>query len=281
MDRKDEIRRFLTSRRARVQPDQVGLPIYTSRRRVPGLRREEVAMVAGVSAEYYAQLERGDLGAASEGVLAGLDRALLLDGAERQYLRVLARSAPVDEATSVPESPEVRPAVRQVLDTIGGAAAFVRNRRLDYVAQNALGRALLAPMYDHAGEGPVNQALFVFCCQEARTFYDDWPRAAAGMTAMLRLYAGSTSVTDGLPQLIDELSARSETFREHWERHDVRLSGAGVKRFNHPLVGPVDVAVEAMQLNADPELTLLVATVEPGSASAAALAELELATATA
>ncbi|MFN2466513.1 MAG: helix-turn-helix transcriptional regulator [Gaiellaceae bacterium] len=274
MDLRAEIRTFLTTRRARVRPEQVGLPLPGSRRRVPGLRREEVAVLAGVSVEYYIQLERGDLGSASDGVLAGLDRALRLDEAERQHLRALARGASGVPVASASGSASVRPGVQQVLDAIDGAAAFVRNRRLDYLGCNLLGRKLFAPMYENAEDEPVNQARFVFFDPAATSFYEDWPRAAADATAMLRLYAGATAAQDGVSELIDELSAGSASFREHWERHDVRLSSARPRRFIHPHVGPLELSIESMQLNADPHLTLLVATAAPGSSSASALTAL-------
>src|SRR5216683_4281697 len=162
MDTKSEISEFLTSRRARITPDQVGLHTYGTRR-VPGLRREEVAVLAGVSVPYYTRLERGDINGVSDSVLEALARALELDDAERAHLSDLARAAQPTGARPRQRRAKqlVRPEVQWTLDAITGAAAFVGNNRLDILAANQLGRALFSELY--AGPArPVNTARFVF-----------------------------------------------------------------------------------------------------------------------
>ena len=265
MDTRTEIREFLTSRRARITPDQAGLPVYGSRR-VPGLRREEVAVLAGVSVPYYTRLERGDVSGVSASVLEALVRALQLDEAERAHLFDLARAA---QATVAPRRPRparqrVRPAVQQILDAITGAAAFVRNDRLDILGGNTLGHALYSEMFIGPAR-PVNTARFVFLDPRARDFYVDWERAATDVVAVLRSAAGRDPHDRGLSDLVGELSTQSEPFRTRWAAHNVRFHLNGVKHFNHPVVGELSLNFERMDLAADPGLTLFTYTAEPGS----------------
>jgi transcriptional regulator with XRE-family HTH domain len=272
MVRRGEIRDFLISRRAKVTPEQAGLRVIEgSARRVPGLRREEVARLAGVSADYYTQLERGDVDGASDSVLNAIARALHLDDAERLHLFDLARP---DAVTPAPAAPGViRPSVQRTLDAFTEGMALVRNRRWDYLAANALGRAVYAEIFD-GRTGPPNHARYVFLDDRARTFFDDWAAVAHDTARILRSEAGRDQRDAGPAEVIEELSAVSAEFRDVWAQHDVRLPAAGRHHFNHPEVGPLDLTFEAAALRADPGLTLLFATADPGSSTDAALRRL-------
>jgi transcriptional regulator with XRE-family HTH domain len=271
VDNRTEVREFLASRRARITPEQAGLPVYGGHRRVPGLRREEAALLAGVSVDYYTRLERGHLNGVSEEVLEALARALQLTEAERAHLFDLARAAN-DRAGRRRRAvnARVRPTVQRILDAMTGAPAIVRNGRLDYLAANQLGRALYAPVFDSPAQ-PANSARFAFLDPRAADFYDDWDGVANELVAVLRGEAGRNPYDKGLSDLIGELSTRSETFRTRWAAHDVRLHRTGTKRLHHPVVGDLVLAYEAMELPADPGLTLQAYSVEPGSPSADAL----------
>jgi len=267
MDNRTEIRDFLTSRRAKITPEEAGLAVYGGNRRVTGLRREEVAMLAGVSVDYYTRLERGSLGGVSEGVLDALARALQLDDAERAHLFDLARSASATaQARRRPAGHRIRPGVQRILDSMTSAPAWVRNARMDFLAANRLGLALYHPMITSAVR-PVNNARFTFLDPCSREFYPDWERAANDLVAMLRTEAGRNPFDKGLIELVGELSTRSEDFRTRWAAHDVRFHRIGTKRLHHPVVGDLELSYEAMALIADEGLTLLAYTAEPGSRS--------------
>jgi transcriptional regulator with XRE-family HTH domain len=268
MDHRSEIRDFLTTRRARITPEQAGLPAYGTTRRVPGLRREEAAMLAGVSVDYYTRLERGNLSGVSESVLESLVRGLRLDDAEREHLYDLARQAnksarPARRRTT----PAVRPVVQHLLDAMTDAPAYVRNGRLDILAANSLGRAVFAPVF----EGPPNLARFVFLNPAAQEFYRDWEQLAEDVVALLRGEAGRSPYDRDLTDLIGELATRSERFRTWWAAHNVRLHRSGVKRLHHPLVGDLSLAYESMELTADQNLRLNAYSAEPGSPDQQAL----------
>jgi transcriptional regulator with XRE-family HTH domain len=269
VERRHDIREFLMSRRARVTPEQAGIYVLDGDvRRVPGLRREEAAELAGVSADYYTQLERGDLDGASDSVLNAVARALRLDDAERLHLFDLARP---DAAARLPASEGViRPSVRRTLDAFTGGMALVRNRRWDYLAANALGRAVYAEIFD-GRIGPPNHVRYVFLDDRARTFFDDWPAVAHDTARILRSEAGRDPHDRETASLVEELADTSAEFPAIWSQHDVRLPAAGLHRFHHPLVGQLDLTFEAAALRADPGLTLLLATAEPGSPTEAAL----------
>jgi transcriptional regulator with XRE-family HTH domain len=270
VDTRSEIREFLTSRRARLTPDQVGLPAYGGRR-VPGLRREEVAVLAGVSVPYYTRLERGDMSGVSESVLDALARALHLDDAERAHLFDLARAAhPATAPRRRPVKQRVRPSVQWTLDTMTGAAAFVRNGRLDVLAANQLGRALYSEMYV-APTGQVNVTRFVFLDPRAQDFYVDWERSANECVAVLRAAAGRDPYDRDLSDLVGELSTRSEAFRTRWAAHNVRFHDTGVKHFHHPVVGDLSLSFNRMDLAADPGVMIFAYVAEPGSRSEEAL----------
>jgi transcriptional regulator with XRE-family HTH domain len=234
VDIRSEIREFLTSRRARITPDQVGLPSYGPLR-VPGLRREEVAVLAGVSVPYYTRLERGDMSGVSESVLGALAAALQLDDPERAHLLDLARAA--NPTPSRPRRRQakqrVRAEVQWTLDAITGAAAFVSNERLDILAANQLGRALYSELYA-APARPVNTSRFVFLDPRAEASYGDWDRVATETVAILRSAAGRDPYNRDLSDLVGELATQSEPFRARWATHNVRFHTAGVKQFNHP-----------------------------------------------
>src|SRR3954452_6041768 len=271
MDTKQEIREFLTSRRARITPDQVGLATYGPRR-VPGLRREEVAVLAGVSVPYYTRLERGDMNGASESVLNALAGALQLDDAERAHLLDLARATHPTPAPARrrPAKQRVRPEVQWTLDAITGAAAFVGNERLDILAANQLGRALFSELYA-APARPVNHARFVFLDPRAESFYADWERAASDSVAILRWAAGRDPHDRDLSDLVGELATQSEAFRTRWAAHNVRFHATAVKHFHHPVVGDLNLSFNRLDIAADHGLTLFTYAAEPGSRSEEAL----------
>src|SRR3954462_3365794 len=269
MDAANDIAEFLTTRRAKIMPDQAGLPSY-GKRRVPGLRREEVASVAGMSVEYYKRLERGNVSGASELVLEGLARALELDDAERAHLFDLARAAnPVTPKRSRPVKQKVRPVVQRILDQIA-APATVRNARVDYLGANALGRALYAPVFD-GREQPPNSARFTFLDPAAADFSPEWDRVATELVAHLRSEAGRNPYDRQLSDLIGELSTRSAEFRVRWAAHNVRYHRTGTKRIHPPVVGDLDLAYESMDLSADDGLSIAIFAAEPGSATEQAL----------
>ena len=270
MDAKDEIREFLTSRRAKLTPDEVGLTSYGPRR-VPGLRREEVAVLAGVSVPYYTRLERGNLSGVSESVLEALARALQLDDAERAHLFDLARAAqPAAPKRRRRTQQRVRPSVQRVIDAMTRAPAFVQNGRLDILAANALGQALFSELYVDPVR-PVNPARFVFLSPRAPDFYGDWERAANDTVAILRTEAGRDPYDSALSDLVGELSTRSEEFRTRWAAHNVRIHRTGAKDLHHPVVGDLTLTYEMLDLSADSGLVIVTYTAEPGSKSAEAL----------
>jgi transcriptional regulator with XRE-family HTH domain len=266
----DEIRDFLLSRRGGISPEQAGLPRY-GERRVAGLRREEVAQLAGISVEYYTRLERGNARGYSNDVLAAVADALQLDDAEREHLFDLVHSANARRgAHPSPSSQPLRPGVQRLLDALVTAPAYVWNSRLDIVATNPLGRALSALIFDRPGRPP-NSARFIFLDPAAREFFPDWEQLAHDAVAMLR--AGA--VQNPGDALVGELSAASEVFRDMWDAYDVRRRRTGKKRFCHPVAGLLTVEFESMTPAGHPGLRLVAGTAEPGSRSEAALRFLE------
>jgi transcriptional regulator with XRE-family HTH domain len=265
---KADVRDFLVTRRARITPEQAGLTFYGGNRRVPGLRREEVAMLAGVSADYYTRLEKGNLTGVSDTVLEAIAGALQLDEAERLHLLDLARAANTSPARAASRhtAQQVRPATQLILDGMTESPAFIRNGRLDVLAINVLGRALYSPAFTVPGQ-PVNLARFRFLDPAARDFYPDFADSAHTTVALLRTEAGRDPFNKSLTGLIGELSTRSEEFRALWAAHDVRLHRTGLKHFRHPVVGTLDLLFEAMALEADEGLTLTAYTAEPGTPS--------------
>jgi transcriptional regulator with XRE-family HTH domain len=274
MDTDQEIRDFLTSRRGRLTPQRAGLPVYGRSRRVPGLRREEVALLAGISVEYYTRLERGNGRGVSDDVLDAVSRALQLDEAEHAHLMDLVRTANQERPRRrAPTPAKVRPSISRMVDAMGRLPAFVTNGRLDVLYANRLGEALYSEQYRDPVRPP-NSARFLFLDGKARTFFRDWEATAQDIVAALHGEAGRNPYDRTLSDLIGLLSTRSEEFRTWWARHDVRFHRTGTKRFHHPLVGELTLAYERLELPADPGLALVAYSAEPGSASEAALAEL-------
>lgn len=271
-DHRTEIRDFLASRRAKITPEQAGLPT-SGRRRVPGLRREEVAVLAGVSTEWYTRLEKGHISGVSEEVLAAVATALQLDEDERTYLFDLARAArPARRTPSRRRDVDIPPRVQWMLGSITMSAAFVRNGRLDVIAHNALGRVLHAPMFDSPTtdrRGRANFARFHFLDPGSRDFFVDWEAGAAATVALLRAEAGREPHDRILRELIGELSTLSADFRTMWAAHDVRIRHEGVKRLRHPEVGSLELTYQSLDLPLSPRTAhdLNIYTAEPGSQS--------------
>jgi transcriptional regulator with XRE-family HTH domain len=271
VDAQHEIHEFLTSRRARLTPEQVELPTYGDQRRVPGLRREEVALLAGVSVDYYNRLERGQVAGASNHVLNGIARALQLDDAERTHLLDLVRAV---HGTAAPRSRstggQVRPSMQWMLDAMDGSPAFLRNRRLDILAVNPLGRALYSVLYDTPDQ-PVNICRFIFLDPRAPELFVEWDASATQCVGVLRAHAGQDPSDRELADLVGELSTRSEAFRTRWAGHNVRFHDTGIKRFHHPGVGDLSLSFNRMEVSADPGLTVLAYAAQPGSRDEQAL----------
>ncbi|MGN8245170.1 helix-turn-helix domain-containing protein [Cellulomonas soli] len=276
MDQRDEVRDFLASRRARLSPADVGLPAGTGRRRVAGLRRDEVAVLAGVSSEYYARLERGNLAGVSDSVLDALAGALRLDDAELAHLRNLARAAsqPARKRRTPARPAPVRQSLCRVLDAMGTVPAYVRDSRMDILAANALAKELHAPVFryaEHTGTTP-NTARFAFLDPAGRDFYPDWETVSRDCVAVLHAAAGLNPYDKPLSDLVGELSTRSETFRTLWATHDVRVHRTGLKRLHHPAVGVLELDYDVMELVQEPGVLLIAYSAAPGTPAADRLA---------
>ncbi|MHA6739082.1 helix-turn-helix transcriptional regulator [Rhodococcus erythropolis] len=269
-DNRAEIREFLSTRRAKITPQQAGLPPGGGRRRVPGLRREEVAVLAGVSTEWYVRLEKGHIGGVSDDVLDAVAKALRLNEAERIHLFNLARAAKPRRPQRRRAPSAVRPSIARLLESMVGTPAYVRNARNDVLAYNPLFRALYAPLFDDP-VNPPNFVRFTFLDPRTHDFYPDWDEAADGMVAMLRTEAGRNPHDRDLYDLVGELATRSDNFRTRWAGHDVRLHQSGTKRIKHPVVGLIEIDFDALELPADPGLVITTYSAEPGTPSADAL----------
>jgi hypothetical protein len=270
MDNREEVREFLTSRRARITPERAGLP-SGPRRRVPGLRRSEVAALADMSVEYYAKLERGSLAGVSPAVLEAVARALQLDDVERAHLLHLAQAADGSDALSRPRHrPSPRGALHRslqwTLDAITAGPAVVCNGRMDVLAANPLGRAFYSGLFANPGN-QANLARFNFLDPASRRFYPDWELFCDMAVAVLRREAGRDPHDKDLHDLVGELSTRSADFRTRWGAHNVRRHGTGTKHFHHPAVGDLTLAFESLDLAAEPGLGMTIYTAEPGSPS--------------
>lgn len=259
---------FLRARRARVTPLDAGLPIDLGRRRVPGLRREEVASLAGVSVDYYVQLERGRTHGVSRAVWAAVARALRLDDVERAHLEDLL-AAETGAPRSVPPSPQrVGPALRALLESLGDLPAAVQGRRLEVLAFNPMFAALYP---DFVAGNDRSMARYILLDPSARRLYPEWDDVSRNMVAVLRLYAGSHPDDPELPGLIADLSRGSEVFRQEWTSHSVVEHARGHKRFHNPLVGELTLAYETLEVLGDRDQTLLVFTPAAGSRDEEAL----------
>lgn len=269
MDQRAELSEFLRSRRARLQPEDVGLPQLGRHRRVPGLRREELAQLAGVSVAYYTRLEQGNGRNVSTEVLDAIARALRLSDAERDHLTHLAKPKQ-KKHRRMGRPQQLRPAVQHLMDAMEGVPAYVVGRRLDILGWNRMARALLG---DLAALPPQerNVARLVFLDPNARDLYVDWECKATEVVSVLRMYAGCSADDPQLPGLIGELSVRSEEFRKLWAAHTVQDKGHGTKRLHHPLVGEMTLAYETMKLPDDHDLSLVTYHAEPGTRSAESL----------
>ena len=268
MDNRAEVRDFLRSRRDKITPQDAGI-IGGSNRRVPGLRREEVAFLAGVSVDYYARLERGNLAGASDEVLDAIATVLRLDEAETAHLHDLADAAQPRSARAHPPAREtrLRPSLQRFLDSVTGSAVWIRDDRMDFIAGNPLGRAVFAPVMDDPASRGGNNALFTFLSPAARSYYTHWERGADDIAATLRLTAGRRPRDKRLSDLIGELITRSDEFGRRWASHNVRFHRTGSKQLRHPMVGELDLVYEALLLPDDPGWTMFAFTAEPGSAS--------------
>ncbi|MYT72577.1 MULTISPECIES: helix-turn-helix transcriptional regulator [unclassified Streptomyces] len=254
---------FLRSRRARIRPEEVGLPEY-GRRRVPGLRREEVAQLAGVSVDYYIRLEQGRGTSVSDAVLDAVARVLRLDATEQAYLRSVARPAQGGRRRETAQ--RVRPGLRLLLDTIDRAPAFVLGRRMDVLAWNALGDALLG--FSAMAPKDRNMPRQVFLEPAVRELYPQWAAVAAETVAHLRLDAGLHPGDPHLARLVGELSLASADFRRLWADHQVKRKTTGAKRMLHPVVGELTLPYETLTVSGEPDQSLVVYTPEPGSVTA-------------
>lgn len=275
VDNRAEIREFLATRRAKLRPEELGLPVGGGARRVPGLRREEVAVLAGVSIEWYIRLEKGNAKGVSDEVLHAVATALQLDEAERLHLFDLARASRKTGSPARPARPTsavIRPSVQRILDSMTTAPAIVRNARQDILAANELGRALYAPVFT-SRDDPPNLVRFCFLDDRAIDFYPGWDGVARQTAAVLRADAARYPGDRLTNELIGDLATRSEHFRRFWAEHDVRLHTTGTKRFQHPLVGYLELTFESLPLPTDDDrgLVLTCCTAEPGSPAADAL----------
>lgn len=275
MDMGREIRDFLMTRRAAITPERVGLPPVSANRRVAGLRREEVAMLAGVSVEYYTRLERGHLGGASRNVLDAIARVLLMNDDERTHLYDLARNA----SPSLPPEPErrasdVSSSVRQVLDSMS-VPAIVQNRRLDLLAANRLGRALYSHIWESESGRVPNYARFAFLDPRSEAFYLDLDASRSFIVATLRAAAGRNPLDPELTELIGSLAACSRDFSNRWAKYEVQRHSRGRKRIRHPVIGPLELEFNDFTLADDPEVFIVTYTAAPDSASADGLAILD------
>lgn len=269
MDNRDDIKGFLSSRRAKLTPDVVGPPT-SARRRVPGLRREEVAVLAGVSTEWYTRLEKGHVGEVSADVLDAVAEALRLGDDERTYLHDLARAAkPARRKAVRRRDVPITPQVQWMLDSITMSGAFVRNGRLDVIGSNALGRALHAPMFDSPTtvDGTANFARYHFLDESSKDFFVDWESGAAATVALLRAEAGREPYDKTLRELIGELSTASEDFAAYWASHDIRIRHEGTKRLQHPEIGEIELTYQSVDLPTGKRAwhDLSIYTAEPGS----------------
>ncbi|MET7319628.1 helix-turn-helix transcriptional regulator [Streptomyces sp. NPDC005549] len=270
MDKQAEVSAFLKSRRDRITPQQAGMPVF-GQRRVAGLRRGEVAMLAGVSVEYYTRLERGNLSGVSDHVLDAICKALRLDDTERDHLYTLARAAntgPPRTRRRNTRKQTVRPSVLRIIEGLQVQPAYVRNNRMDILAANPLGRALLHELFE---QEPANTCRFVFLDPRAPRLYLDWERVARNGVGVLRVETAKNPYDPELCALIGELSTRSNAFRTMWGAQDVHTYTRGTKRFQHLAVGELDLIHETLDLPGDDRLSITVYNADPGTPAADAL----------
>jgi transcriptional regulator with XRE-family HTH domain len=269
LDSRTELSEFLRTRRARRKPEDVGLPNTGRHRRVPGLRREELAQLAGVSVAYYTRLEQGNGRNVSAEVLDAIARALRLTDAEHAHLTHLAKpKRHKKKHTARPQ--QVRVALRQLLDTLDGVPAYVTGRRSDILAWNRMAAAVFGDWSQMPAQER-NWARMVFLDPEYRELYMDWEQKASDIVSFLRMDAGCHPDDPRLSALVGELSVKSEEFRQLWATHDVKEKSHGAKRLRHPLVGELTLSFETFKLPDDSEQSVITYHAEPGSASEQAL----------
>ncbi|KAA0935379.1 MULTISPECIES: helix-turn-helix domain-containing protein [Streptomyces] len=269
LDRRAELSEFLRTRRARLQPQDVGLPVFGRHRRVPGLRREELAQLAGVSVAYYTRLEQGNGRNVSAEVLDSIARALRLSGAEHAHLTHLAKPKQHKKKPSA-RPQQVRVAMRQLIDSFDSVPAYVVGRRSDILAWNRMAAAVFGD-WAQLPESERNWARMVFLRPDYRELFVEWEQKASDIVSFLRMDAGFRPDDPRLSSLVGELSVKSEEFRRLWATHDVKEKSHGVKRLHHPLVGELSLSFENFRLVDDDELSLVTYHAEPGSPSAEAL----------
>ncbi|MFJ8308456.1 MULTISPECIES: helix-turn-helix domain-containing protein [unclassified Streptomyces] len=270
MDQRAELSEFLRSRRARLKPEDVGLPDHGRHRRVPGLRREELAQLAGVSVAYYTRLEQGNAQNVSVEVLEAIGRALRLNDTEQNHLSHLAKGKPRKKRAAAARPQQVRPALQQLIDAMEGVPAYLVGRRLDILGWNRMAAALLGDLSELPPQER-NLARHVFLDPAARALYVDWHNKAVDVVSVLRLCAGCYPDDPQLTALVGELSVKSEEFRSMWAAHTVADKGHGVKRLRHPVVGELTLAYETLKLPDEHDLSLVTFHAEPGSVSAESL----------
>lgn len=266
VDPRTELSEFLRSRRARLSPDDVGLPRYGRTRRVPGLRREELAQLAGVSVAYYTRLEQGNGRNVSAEVLDSIARALRLNDAERAHLRNLTNSRPGKKKTA---RSQLRPALKHLLDGVG-VPAYIGGRRADILAWNPMAAALFGD-WGELEPRERNWARLIFLQPSCQELFVDWQGKAADVVGFLRMDAGCYPDDPELAALVGELSVKSELFRQLWAKHDVKDKSFGTKRLRHPLVGEMTLSYETLKMPSEPDLFLSTYHAEPGTPSAEAL----------
>jgi transcriptional regulator with XRE-family HTH domain len=270
MTRNAELGEFLRTRRAQIKPESVGLPAATPYRRVPGLRREELAQLAGVSADYYARLEQGRNITPSESVLEAVAAALRLNFAERNHLFDLARPKPACARRQAAAGQRVRSGIHQLLGALQGQPAFVLDRRMDVLASNGVGRVLLTD-FDALPPAHRNLVRWIVLDESTRVLYCDWDDVARQLVGILRLCAGRHPGDSRIVEVVSEMRAKSEDFRRLWADHHVVERAFGAQRFRHPLVGDLELDYEVLLTAIDPEQVLLVYTAKPGSPSREAM----------
>ena len=271
MDSSKDVQQFLTALRGRISPEKAGITIFGGERRVPGLRREEVAQLAAISTAYYTRMERGDLAGVSDSVLFALVRALQLNEAETSHLFDLARAAggSVRERRAKPET-HITPNMAQLLDTMRDVPVLAMNRVASVVGSNALGRALFPDLFPE-GKPALNSARYLFLDERSKTFYTDWENSAREAVSALRLLAGQDPTDKALVGLIGELATRSDDFRTWWGGHTVRTHTTGIKRINHPIVGEMSLTFQTLTLPPSSGIVLTTYLAETGTASGDAL----------
>ncbi|GAA2320927.1 helix-turn-helix transcriptional regulator [Streptomyces kunmingensis] len=270
LDQRAELSEFLRTRRARLQPEDVGIASMGRHRRVPGLRREELAQLAGVSVAYYTRLEQGNGRNVSAEVLDAIARALRLSETEHAHLTHLAKPKQQRKRHRAPRRQQARVALQQLVDSMEGVPAYIGGPRSDILAWNRMAAALFGD-WGAMPAGERNWARLTFLNPDYRELFRDWEQKASDMVSYLRLYAGQHPDDPELSALVGELSVKSEEFRKLWATHDVKEKGHGVKRMRHPLVGELTLAYETLHLPDDDGQFLSVYHAEPGSPSAEAL----------